>query len=111
MELLRIDSTLTNTHWNQKWGEDNSVKDYNRAYTLNFESKTNGTRLDLYFKVFKDGLGFRYEFPEQDRIDEIIIDNEKTEFMLTGDHTAWWIPARQTMTAMNIYTANQKSAK
>ncbi len=92
MKLLSFDSLLTNEHWEQLWGEDHTIKDYNRAYSFRFEDGQ-GRKLNVHFKLFKDGLGFRYEFPEQPGFEEIIIDDEFTEFTMTGDHMAWWIPA------------------
>ena len=93
MKLIAIDSQLTNTYWNQVWGEDHNIKDYNRAYFFQFESKKDGRKLNVHFKLYDDGLGFRYEFPEQAGFEEFIVDDERTEFTLTGDHAAWWIPA------------------
>ena len=93
MELIAYDSQLTDTMWKQVWGEDNIVEDHNWAYRFQFEDKSDGRKLNLHFKLYKDGLGFRYEFPEQEGFEEFIVDEELTEFTLTGDHTAWWIPA------------------
>ena len=49
-------------------------------------------RMVIRFRLFDDGLGFRYEFPEQGNLVYFVIADELTEFAMTGDHTAWWIP-------------------
>ena len=49
-------------------------------------------KLNIYFRAYDDGVGFRYEFPEQEGVDTLFIAEEDTQFKLTGDHTCWWIP-------------------
>ena len=50
------------------------------------------SKLNIVFKVYDDGIGFRYEFPEQENLSEVLISEENTQFNLTGDHKVWWIP-------------------
>jgi hypothetical protein len=50
-------------------------------------------KVSLRFRLFDDGLGFRYEFPWQNELKYLVIKEEKTKFALTGDHTVWWIPS------------------
>lgn len=91
-EFLGYDSTGVFTAWEQVWGEDGMVRDHHNAFTFHFKEKR-GMLFDVTFKLFDDGLGFRYSFPEQEGTDELIIKDEFTQFTLKGDHTAWWIPA------------------
>ena len=77
--------------WDPVWGEEAHIRNhYNElAVTLKQEE---GRTLVLRFRVFDDGLGFRYEFPEQKGLTYFVVKDEKTEFAMAGDHMAWWIP-------------------
>ncbi|WP_224487989.1 glycoside hydrolase family 97 protein [Robertkochia flava] len=84
--------SLDNT-WSMPWGEQLEVKNhYNELRVDLKEVAEAGRRLTLRFRVYDDGLGFRYEFPQQEGMGDLEITEELTEFQLTGDHTAWWIP-------------------
>lgn len=93
---LKITSSETNTvdeTWEMPWGEQLKVKNhYNELIVRLQESETSGRKFNIYFRVFDNGIGFRYEFPQQDGLDSLIILEENTRFKLTGDHTCWWIP-------------------
>jgi len=80
--------------WEQPWGERRVTRNHYNEFTVQL-SQTTGTkrRLDVVFRVYDDGLGFRYHFPEQPNLREAIIDDELTEFAITPVSTAWWIPA------------------
>lgn len=78
--------------WQPVWGEWSSIRNhYNElAVTLNqTETKRN---LVVRFRLFNDGLGFRYEFPEQENLVYFVIKEEKTQFAMAGDHHAFWLP-------------------
>ncbi len=80
--------------WEQPWGERRFVRNhYNELRVTLTETAKPGRSFDVVFRVFDDGLGFRYEFPEQAALARINIAEELTEFTLAGDATAWWIPA------------------
>jgi len=78
--------------WQPVWGEVASIRNnYNElAVTLN-QIKTN-RQIIIRFRLFNDGLGFRYEFPQQKNLIYFTIKEEKTQFAMTGNHTAFWIP-------------------
>jgi len=79
--------------WQMPWGEQlNVVNNYNEMKIFLEESVEPFRLLNVIFRAYDDGIGFRYEFPEQAGLDEVIILNENTEFKLTGDHTTWWQP-------------------
>jgi len=80
--------------WEQPWGERRFVRNHYNQLTLRL-AETGGLqrRVDVEFRVYDDGLGLRYHFPEQDAMREVIIDEELTEFAIAADSTAWWIPA------------------
>ncbi|WP_221406445.1 glycoside hydrolase family 97 protein [Reichenbachiella sp. 5M10] len=80
--------------WQQPWGEvKNIVENYNRIVVSLEEKRADARQINVVFKVFDDGVGFRYEFPEQDHLKEFVIMEELTEFNLVEDMDAWWIPA------------------
>ena len=76
--------------WTTVWGEESHIRNhYNElAVTLDHD----GVHMIVRFRVYDDGLGFRYEFPEQPNLVDFVISEELTEFAMTGDHTAYWIP-------------------
>ncbi len=79
--------------WNPVWGDMKTIRDHYNQLTVNIAQKGNDAILfNIVFKVFDDGVGFRYEFPPQKNLHHFIVSEEKTEFHLTGDHTAFWIP-------------------
>jgi len=80
--------------WEQPWGERRFVRNhYNELRATFVERDGDHRRLDLVFRVFDDGVGFRYELPKQPALDEVQIQEELTEFALAQPATAWWIPA------------------
>lgn len=95
MDNFSVAKTQTfalNEDWNPVWGEVKTIKNnYNElAITLN-QKETNRIML-IRFRLFNEGLGFRYEFPEQKKLGHFIIKEEHSQFAMTGDHTAFWIP-------------------
>lgn len=90
--LSSIAATVDET-WQMPWGEQLDVRNHYNELIVNLEEKSELKRkLNIHFKIYDDGLGFRYEFPEQDNLKEVLITDENTEFNLTGDHKVWWIP-------------------
>lgn len=80
--------------WEQPWGERRFVRNhYNELRARFIESARDHRRFDVVFRVFDDGVGFRYEFPKQPVMDEVQIEEELTEFAIAKPATAWWIPA------------------
>ena len=77
--------------WTPVWGEEDRIRNhYNEALVSLRDSL--GNAMDLRFRLYDDGLGFRYEFPQENRLVYFKIREELTQFALTGDHTAWWVP-------------------
>jgi alpha-glucosidase len=89
-ETARADGT-----WEQPWGERRFVRDRHNAVTVHFRQSADwgGHRMDVTFRLFDDGIGFRYEIPEQAGLTTMNIADELTEFDLVPHGTAWWIPA------------------
>jgi hypothetical protein len=92
-KLLKIDSSAYDETWNTVWGEYRSIRDHHKELVFYLEEK-NGSAImmNIIFRVFNEGVGFRYEFPQQEKLLHFIVDDENTEFHLTGDHKAFWIP-------------------
>lgn len=88
-----VDSSLVNETWQPVWGEVKIIRNNYRQYIIHLIEKDDQQRkLNIIFRVFDDGVGFRYEFPSQKNLGAFIISDELTEFHLTGDHKAFWIP-------------------
>ncbi|MEN5426102.1 glycoside hydrolase family 97 protein [Stenotrophomonas pennii] len=80
--------------WEQPWGERRLTRNHYNELTVSLRQTTGDKRrLDVVFRVFDDGVGLRYVFPQQPGLAEAIIDEELTEFAITQPSTAWWIPA------------------
>jgi alpha-glucosidase len=102
-DLPALDSNFTiinhkistfDTTWEQPWGEKREIRNNYSELIIELEQKDNlKRRLNIIFRLFNDGLGFRYEIPKQKNLKEFAIINEETEFKLSGNHSAWWIPA------------------
>jgi len=93
--LKIIKSTLDSLDetWEMPWGEQRVVRNHYNALKLELQEVDGPKRkLNIYFKAYDDGVAFRYEFPEQEGRDSITIMDENTQFQLTDDPTAFWIP-------------------
>lgn len=92
--LLGQQQRSVDDNWEQPWGERRLTRNHFNELTVQLAETTGSKRrLDVVFRVYDDGLGFRYVFPEQPNLREAIIDDELTEFAIAQDSTAWWIPA------------------
>nr|WP_246070009.1 glycoside hydrolase family 97 protein [Mangrovivirga cuniculi] len=92
-KLTSIEETAFNQSWDMVWGEQKTVNNKYREIAVDLQEESETQRkLKVILRAYDDGIGFRYHFPEQEGVDTLIIMDENTEFKLTGDHTAWWIP-------------------
>ncbi|HAG16710.1 MAG TPA: alpha-glucosidase [Bacteroidales bacterium] len=83
-----------NEVWEPVWGENKRIKNQYNELRIHLQENTDLKRaFFIVFKLYDDGIGFRYEFPVQKNMDSVIILDEQTQFHLTADHLAWWIPA------------------
>ncbi|WDO12562.1 glycoside hydrolase family 97 protein [Flavobacterium sp. WW92] len=99
IEALDTGFTITNTQnksvnesWEPVLGEQSTIQNKYNQTTFSLVQKDTGRRLDIVFKVYDEGVAFRYEFPKQEKLNYFIISDEKTEFNLTGNHKVFWIP-------------------
>ena len=92
-DILSMDSSSFDQTWKPVYGEQSSIRNRYRQLTLKLRDRsTSGILLNIIFRVFEDGVGFRYEFPSQEKLNHFIIADEFSQFGMTGDHKAFWIP-------------------
>jgi len=90
--IIGIDSSLTDNSWNPVWGEVKTIRNNYRELKVILLQKETDRQIVLTFRLFDEGMGFRYEFPAQKNLNYFTIDDEITQFNLGEDHTAFWIP-------------------
>jgi len=78
--------------WKPVWGEETAIRNHYNELSLTLKQNETDRNIIIRFRLFNDGLGFRYEFPQQKNLTYFIVKEERTEFAMTGDHTAFWIP-------------------
>lgn len=94
LTIVAIEKTSVDKQWNPVWGEVNTINDNHEQLTVKLKQKNSPNKLiNIVFRVFNDGVGFRYEFPKQPGLKYFTVAEELTEFHLTADHKAFWIPA------------------
>ena len=95
MTGFSIADTRTSTFdetWKPVWGEESQIRNHYNELAVTLNQPENDRYIVIRFRLFDDGLGFRYEFPQQKNLNYFIIKEEHTQFAMTGDHTAFWIP-------------------
>ena len=90
--VVGADSTASDTSWTPVWGEFATVRDNHRELAVRLEADSPRREMTLRFRLFDDGMGFRYELPRQDNANYLTLKEEKTEFNFCGDHTLYCIP-------------------
>ncbi|UOV04689.1 glycoside hydrolase family 97 protein [Pseudoxanthomonas sp. F37] len=94
IEIVQPRTRTFDETWEQPWGERRFIRNHYNELTVTLKEKARPfRRFDVVFRVFDDGVGFRYRFPEQPGLEQVKISEELTEFSLARDATAWWIPA------------------
>jgi glucan 1,4-alpha-glucosidase len=79
------------SNWQPVWGEVKTIREHYNELAVTLNQKTTDRQMVIRFRMFDDGLGFRYEFPSQKNLIYFVIKEERTQFAMTGDHTAYWI--------------------
>ena len=90
-----VEGVLTDSFdevWEPVWGEEAEIRNNYNELVVSLIQKSTNRKIDIRFRLYDDGLGFRYEFPYQEDLSYFVIKEEMTQFALAGDHTAWWIP-------------------
>ena len=91
-EMVRIMRESHDDSWSPVWGEESLIRNHCNELYVCLRQTSSNRYMALRFRLFDDGLGFRYEFPDEGNLVYFVIRNELTEFAMTGDHKAWWIP-------------------
>lgn len=92
-EFLSSEKTSVNETWEQPWGEFQTINDKHNELLVHLkEIGGKGSLLDIQFRIFNDGVGFRYLFPKQSALDSVVITDELTQFTFPKDEDVWWIP-------------------
>lgn len=91
-EILDVKNTSFDETWQPVWGETKFIRNHYNEMLVRLRQKQTHRELNLRFRLFDDGLGFRYEFPQQEKLVYFVVKEEVTQFAMTSDHQAWWIP-------------------
>lgn len=91
-EVVGTTTSSFDETWQPVWGEERNIRNHYNELVINLIQTSTRRLMTLRFRVFDDGIGLRYEFPEQKNLIYFTIREEKTQFVLAGDHTAFWIP-------------------
>lgn len=78
--------------WKPVWGETATIRNHYNELLVSLSQDHTGRQMNIRFRVYDDGMGLRYEFPQQDSLVYFIVKEEHTQFAMAGDHTAWWLP-------------------
>ncbi len=89
--IENTEKSTFNETWTPVWGEESEIENHYNELVVHLDQEDSERKLVLRFRLFNDGLGFRYEFPQDSKLGHFVISDEKTEFAMTGDHTAFWI--------------------
>jgi len=95
MEGFSVADTQTTTFdetWKPVWGEVAEVRNHYNELAVTLKQAREQRHIIVRFRVYDDGVGLRYEFPQQENLNYFLIKEEHTQFAMTGDHTAWWLP-------------------
>lgn len=103
--IVETKEDASDTTWNPVWGQNSVIRDNHKELFVALEQEGTGWLLNIRFRLFDDGLGFRYEFPVQKELRHFTINEEITEFQLAGNHKAFWIPADYDTNEFQITTS------
>ncbi|MCF2581798.1 glycoside hydrolase family 97 protein [Bacteroides caecigallinarum] len=103
--IVETEEDASDTTWNTVWGQNSVVRDNHKELFVALEQENTGWKFNIRFRIFDDGLGFRYEFPVQKELRHFSLNEEVTEFQLAGDYKAFWIPADYDTNEFQITTS------
>ena len=90
---IKEEKTLTfDETWSPVWGESSTIRNHYVEYIAVLQQSKEHRQMIIRFRVYDDGIGFRYEFPQQKDLNYFLIKEEHSEFAMAGDHVAWWLP-------------------
>lgn len=91
-EQLNVTTSTFDETWQPVWGEVKEIRNHYNELFAELKQPSTDRYMNIRFRVYDDGVGFRYEFPQQKNLVYFVIKEEHSQFAMTGDHTAWWIP-------------------
>lgn len=91
-ELTETQKTSFDEIWKPVWGETSEIRNHYNEMLVHLLQPKNNRKIMVRFRVYDDGVGFRYEFPQQKELNYFVIKEEHTQFAMAGDHKAWWLP-------------------
>jgi alpha-glucosidase len=91
-EIVNSQTATFDETWQTVWGENRSIRNHYNELAVTLNQLSTSRQIVVRFRLFDDGLGFRYEFPQQKNLIYFVVKEEKTQFAMSGDHIAWWIP-------------------
>lgn len=91
-EIKDIQNSTFDETWKPVWGEEKEIRNHYNEMAITLDQPVNDRCMIVRFRLFNDGLGFRYEFPLQKNLNYFVVKEEHTQFAMAGDHTAFWIP-------------------
>ncbi|MCR5151804.1 MAG: glycoside hydrolase family 97 protein [Prevotella sp.] len=127
--IVKVATSSFDETWQPVWGETKDIRNHYNELLVTLRQKWDTPHypsepnvkgmwleehfrtMNVRFRVYDDGVGFRYEFPQQEELNYFIIKEEKTQFAMTGDHTAWWIPGDYDTQEYSIRTSRLSEIK
>lgn len=103
-QWIGADSSTIDETWDPVWGEQRTIHNHCKRLVVKLKH-VSGILVNIEFRVFNDGVGFRYQFPKQDSLNHFIVEEELTQFAVGGDHKAFWIPGDYDTNEYNYYTS------
>ena len=91
-EIIKTETTTFDETWQPVWGEVKDIRNHYNEMLVSLKQPSTDRYMNLRFRVYDEGVGFRYEFPQQQHLVYFVVKEEHSQFAMTGDHTAWWIP-------------------
>jgi glucan 1,4-alpha-glucosidase len=91
-KVIDTNESTFNETWKTVWGEETQIQNHYNELAVKLKQNETDREIIVRFRLFNEGLGFRYEFPQQKNLIYFVIKEERTEFAMTGNHTAFWIP-------------------
>ena len=94
MEGFKINDTLVTTFdetWKPVWGETSTIRNHYNELAVSLVQAVSNRNIIIRFRVYDDGMGLRYEFPQQKELNYFLIEEERTQFAMAGNHKAWWV--------------------
>lgn len=106
---FKIDSTNISAFdetWQPVWGETKNIRNHYNELFVSLKQNETGRIMNLRFRVYDEGIGLRYEFPQQESLNYFVIKEEHTQFAMAGDHKAWWLPGDYDTEEYETVTSN-----